>query len=262
MNKVVTVMGEAGAGKDSFFKSAERLASRRGLTLINEKFAKPIHEAAKALTTEYLGYESKETIVEVDVNRPEFRYWCDAVAAALGRSWEDIYHSIRSCFKTHLVASHDLPGVFQGKLRLVMELIGTEAMRDVFGEDVWVNLLKTRLTHYDSPTTGVLITDTRFPNELHVADGGVVLVLRNDRPNLGPREEQSHSSRQLVYDLTRLGWEYKLYGSESALNELKTRIRDLGSHLLMIVESYKKFRLGPDVYFNAVYGAYNEYLQD
>ena len=143
MNKVVTIMGEAGAGKDSFFEAAERLAARRGLTLINEKFARPIHEAAKAVCPEYLGYEDKELVVEVDVNRPEFRYWCDSIAAALGCSWEDIYHSIKTCFKKHLVAAHDLSGVFQGKLRHCMELIGTEAMRDVFGKDVWVDLPRT-----------------------------------------------------------------------------------------------------------------------
>src|SRR5690625_7607330 len=81
-NKVVALVGEAGAGKDSFYESASRLASRRGLELRNLKFADPLHEAARALCPMYTSYETKDCMVEAYLGE-DFLEWCRRVSEAL-----------------------------------------------------------------------------------------------------------------------------------------------------------------------------------
>ena len=65
--------------------------------------------------------------------------------------------------------------------RLALQLLGTEAGRDVFHKDVWIYALENRIKKLPK----VVITDTRFPNEIEFIrkNGGVIVeVKRGDRP--------------------------------------------------------------------------------
>ena len=65
--------------------------------------------------------------------------------------------------------------------RLALQLLGTEAGRDVFHKDVWIYALENRIRQLPK----VVITDTRFPNEIEFirANGGVIVeVKRGERP--------------------------------------------------------------------------------
>jgi hypothetical protein len=65
--------------------------------------------------------------------------------------------------------------------RLALQLLGTEAGRDVFHKDIWVNSLLKRAGDKD-----VVITDVRFKNELKFIqknDGIVVRVKRGPEPD-------------------------------------------------------------------------------
>lgn len=65
--------------------------------------------------------------------------------------------------------------------RLALQLLGTEAGRDVFHKDVWIYALENRIKKIKD----VVITDTRFPNEIEFirkSGGLIVEVKRGDRP--------------------------------------------------------------------------------
>jgi hypothetical protein len=65
--------------------------------------------------------------------------------------------------------------------RLALQLLGTEAGRDVFHKDVWIYALERRIDKLPN----VVITDTRFPNEIEFirSKGGVIVeVKRGERP--------------------------------------------------------------------------------
>jgi hypothetical protein len=65
--------------------------------------------------------------------------------------------------------------------RYILQIIGTEAGRDVFGEDIWVSTLERRIRGIEN----VVISDVRFPNEIKFVqdrDGMVTRVVRGRDP--------------------------------------------------------------------------------
>ncbi len=65
--------------------------------------------------------------------------------------------------------------------RLALQLLGTEAGRNVFHKDIWVNSLLKR-----AGDSNVVITDVRFKNELkfiHKNNGIIVRVKRGPEPD-------------------------------------------------------------------------------
>lgn len=67
--------------------------------------------------------------------------------------------------------------------RLVLQLVGTEAMRLGFFDGVWVSIVKQKLVN--NPNTNWVLPDTRFPNEiemLHNVGGKVWRVRRGPEP--------------------------------------------------------------------------------
>ncbi|CAB4133424.1 hypothetical protein UFOVP250_174 [uncultured Caudovirales phage] len=65
--------------------------------------------------------------------------------------------------------------------RLALQLLGTEAGRDVFHKDLWIYSLEKRIEKFDN----VVLTDTRFPNEIEFIRklGGVIVqVERGKKP--------------------------------------------------------------------------------
>ncbi|MEU5403752.1 hypothetical protein ABZ348_31220 [Streptomyces sp. NPDC005963] len=69
------------------------------------------------------------------------------------------------------------------EVRALLQRAGTEAGRRVLGSDVWVNALFQE--HGDAPA--LVVTDVRFPNEARAihARGGV--LIRIQRPGVGPK---------------------------------------------------------------------------
>ena len=76
-----------------------------------------------------------------------------------------------------------IPGV-----RKYLQTLGTEAGRDVLGEDVWVNAMRKRL----KPGGKYVITNVRFPNEAALVRELGGKIYRIDRPGHGA--VNAHSS--------------------------------------------------------------------
>ncbi len=89
--------------------------------------------------------------------------------------------------------------VFGTEIRQLMQRVGTESARTVFGDAVWVDTLSStvdrdlRITHDDSPR-GVVVSDVRLTNEAEwvIERGGV--VVRIERAGIGP--VNNHASEQ------------------------------------------------------------------
>lgn len=65
--------------------------------------------------------------------------------------------------------------------RLALQLLGTEAGRNVFHKDIWIYALENRIRNHKN----VVVTDTRFPNEIEFirSKGGIIIeVKRGERP--------------------------------------------------------------------------------
>lgn len=74
-----------------------------------------------------------------------------------------------------------IPGV-----RRYLQWLGSEVGREVFGEDIWINTLKPKISELLSKGTSVIITNVRFENEAQYIEelgGNIVLVTR---PGVGP----------------------------------------------------------------------------
>ena len=68
--------------------------------------------------------------------------------------------------------------------RLVLQLVGTECMRNGFFDGIWVSIVKQKLLQ--DLTANWVIPDTRFPNEIdmiHSIGGKIWQVKRGDNPD-------------------------------------------------------------------------------
>ena len=86
--------------------------------------------------------------------------------------------------------------------RYVLQVFGTECMRQGFYDGIWVSLVKKRIQ--ENPTTNWVIPDTRFPNEVDMIKsigGQVWCVKRGQNPqwfddykNNGVKPKDTHPS--------------------------------------------------------------------
>jgi hypothetical protein len=72
------------------------------------------------------------------------------------------------------------------EIRRLLQRCGTEAGRQVLGAQVWVNAL---MNDFDPENEALVVTDVRFPNEADaIREAGGVLV-RIERPGVGPHTD-------------------------------------------------------------------------
>lgn len=69
-------------------------------------------------------------------------------------------------------------------VRAYLQLYGTEAHRDIFGDNFWVDQLQDDFAKHDTDNSIVAVTDVRFPNEARrvLESGGTVVQV------IGPDE--------------------------------------------------------------------------
>jgi hypothetical protein len=78
-------------------------------------------------------------------------------------------------------------------VRRLLQRLGTEAGRDILGENIWVDTAFARADSSD-----IVITDVRFPNEFEAVRSRGGITVRIDRPGYGPRN--SHASETSLDD--------------------------------------------------------------
>ena len=114
--------------------------------------------------------------------------------------------------------------------RLVLQLFGTECMRDGFYDGIWVSMLKKKVT--ENPDINWVIPDVRFENEVKVLKeigGEVWWVKRGQLPmwfrmyqDIGQKPKDVHASE----------WQWanakfdKVFENDSTINALKSQVQD------------------------------------
>ena len=91
------------------------------------------------------------------------------------------------------------------RVRRLLQILGTEQGREVWGEDIWVNTMFTwmMLFHKDWGIDSFVIPDVRFPNELRAIQklGGKVYRVVSDREGIHLTEEaKQHASENSLTD--------------------------------------------------------------
>ena len=109
-------------------------------------------------------------------------------------------------------------------VRRLLQRLGTEAGRDILGENIWVDTAFAR-TDADK----IIVTDVRFPNEAEgiKARGGT--LVRIERKGVGPRNDHPSETSLIDYD-----FDYTVDNSGS--------IEDLREMMLMIDIAEERIR--------------------
>ena len=127
--------------------------------------------------------------------------------------------------------------------RLALQLMGTEAGRNVFHQDVWVSSLLNRAKGKD-----VVVTDVRFKNEIKFIqdNGGIVIrVKRGEEPewfdaaesfNKGPKRNMNWALSKARMDTVKIHqseWDWigsdfdYVIENDGTINDLGNRVNEL-----------------------------------
>jgi hypothetical protein len=119
----------------------------------------------------------------------------------------------------------------QMTVRDLLQILGTEAMRDGLHKNVWVNALmadyKIHPEHFNDIANGRetgdgypnwIITDTRFPNEAQAIKDKGGMVIKVDRPGVGP--VNGHPSEDALKDYN---FDYVIH-NDGSINDLDNKV--------------------------------------
>lgn len=122
----------------------------------------------------------------------------DSAAAALGVRTTDLEHWKRQDVWIQ-VYDRSRPGLLAAQtVRSFLQRYGTEAHRDIFGQDFWVKALTPSLVGHDGIIMAV--TGVRFPNEARAVReaGGVVVRVLGPETGLPPHASEESLPDDLV----------------------------------------------------------------
>lgn len=108
--------------------------------------------------------------------------------------------------------------------REVMQVFGTDVMRDCFDLNIWVNTLLRRID--SCPAHYVFVTDIRFPNEIDAIRSRDAKLWLVDGPQRGDAavKNDKHSSEQLSEH--KVDYDVIIHNElDTTIDELKAQIR-------------------------------------
>ena len=201
---IISISGKIGSGKDTAAAIIMELANDKQWEV--KKWAGKLKEVASLLTgipkEKFEDQEFKKTNLSSEWNKPVY-------------------------LKGELVSSEPMT------VRDLLQLLGTEAMRNGLHTDTWVNALMSEYktsngvdTKEEGDGDGVvadkfwIITDTRFPNELAAVirhEAITIKIVRNSGNNVGI----THSSEQALDHYEN--WNY-VVDNDGTIDDLRTKI--------------------------------------
>lgn len=169
---LIGLAGRAGAGKDTFG------------SCLAEQYSKRYHNWP-ARTVSFAGTT---------------QMWRSAITALGISDYFDIDQDLIDQFKRNaFITVEGLDDEFHLTGREYIQHFGTEAHRDIFGEDFWVDRLFQSQggEQLNLPKELIIVTDVRFENEAQAiidAGGFIIMVCRDS----GEYSGQEHSSEQMI----------------------------------------------------------------
>lgn len=244
MTKTVALIGEKGAGKDSFFDSLARTCDRmyagsgHARAVYNLKLARPLADIVYSIVGTPAGYSGKEDVVVLDLMS---NFTIDKLREGLPDLNPDqvVFALTQACNESPNVERLG-GGVYRLTRRTFMQLLGNEAVKPVGGDDYWACRAAEERAEILGGTFGewaFIITDVRYPIELSLTQQ-VVGVVRSDnlRETLDPEVHPSETLGQCVSVAATL---MRKYGDDSGIQYLRETYGELHNDLWGIVESYK-----------------------
>jgi hypothetical protein len=197
MVEVIGFMGLKGAGKDATASVAKLWLEARGKTVEFLGFADPLREMMLRL----------DPIVLVD-SLPVYSMGTECPEHIIT---EERYSDVVK--RQGYEQAKRIPEV-----RRLLQVLGTEAVREVLGEDTWVEHYEKRV--YKSTADFVLTTDVRFPNEYRMVCTVNGAVVRTDRPHMdyGDLHPSETEHRGLVTDF--------VFDNDGTLSDLRHNVEE------------------------------------
>lgn len=150
---LIGINGYAGSGKDTVAQMIQELQPDKNWQI--KKFSGKLKQMASLLTN-----------VPVEKFEDQ-KFKCDGVIEVVTKDYANSYNiTAIGC-----------------QVRLFLQFLGTECVRDLLGEDIWVKAL---LKDYDPKKDNWIITDMRFPNELQGVLALLGVSLRVERVGIKP----------------------------------------------------------------------------
>ena len=182
--RIIGLTGKARSGKDTSCGFIQTWGERQGFEVARDAFARKLKESVAAC----FGISAERAV-----------QWCDWLK-------HDVFIDVREG-PTSEQARRGGEGIVRETItgREFLQRYGTEAHRELFDPEFWVNaLLDDALPHGpDDPlvNTVVVISDVRFENEaraIHNAGGEVWEVVRDDNPDALDGDLAAHVSESGV----------------------------------------------------------------
>lgn len=121
-----------------------------------------------------------------------YNYSIESLAKPIRGMLEQAYNGIDKS-RVYRIATPE--GVFDRSGRELMQILGTDAIRDLVDQDFWIRCLFNRLQITPKPW---VVDDVRFPNEAQALEGAGFYIVRLVRPGI-PLSD--HPTETLVDDL-------------------------------------------------------------
>lgn len=118
---------------------------------------------------------------------------------------------------SHLLSRHSWESIKVEipEVRRLLQAMGTEVGREIFGSSTWTDLVKRKMEGVEN----VVITDVRFANEAEMVREQGGMVWRVFRPGVGP--VNAHPSDRLDFE-----FDYRI-DNDGSIEELQARVDQL-----------------------------------
>jgi cytidylate kinase len=205
---LIGISGKMGSGKDTAAMLIKRILSNKELT---DNTIAHLVKNPNGTVQDNSGWQIKKFSTKLK----------EVVAVLTGAPVEKLDDQN---FKKHMIGEH-----WDMTFRELMQKIGTEAMRNVINQDVWVNSLFD--SHDEYKTYGEfrkwIITDVRFKNEAAAIKSrkGIILRIENDRC-----DKSDHTSET---ELDNFSFDYTI-DNNSSIEDLAIEIRKFCEHFKLI----------------------------
>ncbi len=198
MKKIIVFTGKKQTGKDT---SADAISKKmKGLGISSKKLA--FADSLKQFCMNALGLTYKQCY-GTDADKETETNWL----------WENIDIDIREKYSDRLDIKRNLwrkghtPAFFEESFedflikgpmtaRNILQVYGTDIMRDKFDKDVWTKVAMNMAK--SSEEDCIIFTDARFPNEIEAAQKEKAIIIRLERTNYPFKDE--HPSETALDD--------------------------------------------------------------
>jgi len=205
---MIGLNGQAGSGKDTVYERIVELSKRHALS----------REVTRPVPVERVAFADKlkdSACALLGIDREYMEDLKNSNNVEIGEIYpEGSYHQ-RFDKNVRL------------NMRLFLQRYGTEAHRDIFGQDFWVD---QTLDSVEDHMKLVLVTDCRFPNEVEGIRARSGFIWNVQGPDFDPNP--THSSEQVLSDdmidvvIMNKRREDKFHALDSTLSHLLTDILD------------------------------------